>query len=108
MDKLTAIEALAALANETRLDVFRLLVRQGPGGLPAGEVADRLEVRQNTMSSHLSILSRAGLITRKREGRQILYATDYDGMQQLLLFLMEDCCSADQAICEPVLQAVQC
>ena len=108
MDILDATEALSALSQETRLEVFRLLVKQGRQGMPAGTIAEQLAVRQNTMSSHLAILTRAGLVTRQREGRQILYRADYSGMRQLLLFLMEDCCSAEQEICEPVLQAVQC
>ncbi len=106
MDNSTALERLAGLAHETRLDVFRLLVRTGPGGLPAGEIGERLGVRQNTMSSHLSILARAGLVAKTRDGRIIRYSADYAGMRDLLTFLMEDCCQGDAAICPPVAGAL--
>lgn len=108
MDKSKALEALSALAQETRLDVYRLLVRAGPEGLPAGEIAERLDVRQNTMSSHLGVLARAGLALRRREGREIVYAADYDGMRRMLTYLMRDCCKGEPAICAPVLDAVAC
>jgi DNA-binding transcriptional ArsR family regulator len=94
-----AIEALGALAQETRLAIFRLLVRQGPEGLPAGAVAERLEIPPPTMSFHLAHLSRAGLVTSRREGRSILYAADYQGMNALLTYLTEDCCQGRPEIC---------
>ena len=102
MDKDDALTALAALGQDTRLDVFRLLVQAGPRGLPAGEIAQRLDVVQNTMSSHLAILSRAGLVKPSREGRIIRYAADYAGMRALLQFLMQDCCRGDPNICSPL------
>lgn len=108
MDNDHALAALAALSQETRLDVFRLLVKTGPEGLPAGEIATALDVRQNTMSAHLGILQRGGLITRHREGRVVRYSADYDGMRALLTFLMEDCCRGDASICAPVLEAINC
>jgi DNA-binding transcriptional ArsR family regulator len=108
MDKSRALEALAALAHQTRLDVFRLLVQAGPAGLPAGEIAEALEVRQNTMSSHLGILTRAGMITNKREGRVIQYSAHYEGMRELLLYLLEDCCRGDTEICSPIVAAMAC
>jgi DNA-binding transcriptional ArsR family regulator len=94
-----AIDALGALAQETRLAIFRLLVRQGPGGLPAGTIAERLEIPAPTMSFHLAYLSRAGLVTSRREGRSILYAADYRGMNALLTYLTEDCCQGRPEIC---------
>src|SRR3972149_7020188 len=92
MDKNGTLAALSALAQGTRLDVFRLLVKAGPGGLCAGEIAERLAVRQNTMSTNLGVRARAGLVQRVREGRSIRYAADLDGMRGLLAYLMEDCC----------------
>src|SRR5215470_11098613 len=99
MKSRTAIDALAALAQETRLAIFRLLVRQGPEGLPAGAIAERLDIPAPTMSFHLAQLSRAGLVTSRREGRSILYATNYRGMNALLTYLTEDCCQGRPEIC---------
>lgn len=108
MDKKTALDALAALAHETRLDVFRLLVKAGPEGLAAGIVSEELGVRQNTMSSHLAILNRAGLVTSSRDGRVIRYRAHYGQMRELLLYLLEDCCSGNAEICSPLLEAARC
>jgi ArsR family transcriptional regulator, arsenate/arsenite/antimonite-responsive transcriptional repressor len=94
-----AIDALGALAQETRLAIFRLLVRQGPDGLPAGAIAERLEIPAPTMSFHLAYLSRAGLVTSRREGRSIVYAADYRGMNALRTYLTEDCCQGRPEIC---------
>jgi ArsR family transcriptional regulator len=96
---LSAVNALAALAQESRLAVFRLLVRQGPEGLAAGAIARRLRVPAATMSFHLSQLSRAGLITSRREGRSIIYSANFDRMRALVDFLTENCCEgrADDA-----------
>jgi ArsR family transcriptional regulator, arsenate/arsenite/antimonite-responsive transcriptional repressor len=96
-----AIDALAALAQETRLGIFRLLVRQGPEGLPAGTIAERLDIPAPTLSFHLAQLSRAGLVASRREGRSILYAADYRGMNALLTYLTEDCCQGRPEICAP-------
>ncbi len=106
MDRSTALAALGALSQDTRLDVFRLLVRTGPAGLPAGDVADRLSVRQNTMSSHLAVLARAGLVQRIKDGRVVRYSADYARMRDLLLYLMEDCCEGHTDICRPVADAL--
>lgn len=97
-----AVEALSALAQDTRLSVFRLLVRAGPDGMPAGEIAEELGVRPNTLSTHLTILEHAGLLGSRREGRSIIYAADYDRMRDLLGFLMEDCCAGRAEICAPL------
>ncbi|MBA5777223.1 helix-turn-helix transcriptional regulator [Stappia sp. F7233] len=102
MKKAQALEALAALGQETRLDVFRLLVKAGDAGLAAGEIAARLDVRANTLSSHLSILQRAGLIRQAREGRSLRYRADYAGMLGLLSYLLEDCCGGRPEICAPL------
>jgi DNA-binding transcriptional ArsR family regulator len=90
---------LAALAHETRLEVFRLLVRQGPDGLLAGEIAQRLAVPPPTLSFHLKELERAGLIQGARRHRQIRYATDYAGTRALIDFLMRDCCQGRPELC---------
>ena len=97
-----AVGALSALAHEGRLAVFRLLVRAGPEGLAAGEVARRLGVLPNTLSASLNVLSHAGLVVSRREGRSIIYATHYEGMRGLLAFLMEDCCGGKPEICAPL------
>ena len=102
MDKIQSLEALAALAQETRLDVFRLLTRAEPEGLCAGEIAATLGVRQNTLSSNLAVLARAGLITGRREGRSIRYRAELDGMRRLLAFLVEDCCNGRPDRCRPL------
>jgi DNA-binding transcriptional ArsR family regulator len=99
MQEKQALSALAALSHETRLWVFRLLVRQGPAGMPAGEIAQRLGIPPATLSFHLKELERAGLIGATRRHRQILYATDYAGTRELLDFLMRDCCQGHPEIC---------
>ncbi|NBN64839.1 metalloregulator ArsR/SmtB family transcription factor [Microvirga tunisiensis] len=108
MDKKAALEALAALSQETRLDVFRLLVRSGRDGMLAGEVAEALNVRQNTLSANLSILVSAGLIRNQREGRAIRYFASMDGMQDLLGYLVEDCCGGKPELCQPLIRQVGC
>ncbi len=97
-----AVEALSALAHEGRLQAFRLLVRTGKHGLPAGEIAKKLSVLPNTLSANLTVLAHAGLVTSRREGRSIIYGADYERMSQLLGFLMEDCCNGDREICAPL------
>ena len=104
MDKNDSLKALNALSNETRLDVFRLLVKIGEAGMPAGSISDELGIVQNTMSSALSILSAANLIHSKREGRSIRYYANMDGMRGLLSFLMEDCCGGNPEMCSPFLK----
>lgn len=108
MEQTAAIDALGALAQDTRLSVFRLLVRMGPNGLNAGEIADRLGVAASTLSHHLSQLERAGLIRSWRVARQIFYATDYEGMRRLLAFLMEDCCQGRPEICGGIASSSDC
>ncbi len=106
MDVKVALEALSALSHETRLWAFRLLVQAGPAGLPAGQIAEGLGSRQNTMSSHLKILATAELIKSQREGRSIVYKADYDTVRELVLFLMEDCCAGNNAVCRPVAESL--
>ena len=92
MDKATAIAGLSALAQDSRLDVFRLLVQAGKEGLPAGQIAAALEVPSNTLSFHLDRLRQAGLITQRRQSRSLIYTADYAAMDALLAYLTENCC----------------
>jgi len=108
MDKKATLDALAALGQETRLDIFRLLVKAGRQGLPAGEIGERLGTVQNTTSSHLKVLAQAGLIRAERDGRSIRYAADMTGFRDLLAFLMEDCCEGAPELCRPVIDAITC
>lgn len=100
-----AIDALGALAQESRLKVFRLLVGQGPSGLAAGDIARTLGVPSNTLSSHLAILARAGLIASRKDGRSVIYAMDVEGTRDLLSFLVEDCCRAKPNVCAPLIDS---
>ena len=104
----TAVDALEALAHETRLSVFRLLVRAGPDGLTAGAIAEHLDARQNTMSSHLAKLHRAGIVTSERDGRHIIYRADFDAISSLILYLMEDCCGGNAALYGPIAATIRC
>jgi DNA-binding transcriptional ArsR family regulator len=108
MDINTAVDALEALAHETRLSVFRLLVQAGADGLSAGAIAEHLEARQNTMSSHLAKLHRAGIVTSQRHGRHIIYRADFDSVGGLILYLMEDCCGGSAELCEPIAASIEC
>lgn len=109
METKSAVSSLAALAHEGRLSAFRLLVQAGADGLAAGEIARRLDVLPNTLSASLNILSHAGLIASRREGRSIIYTANYDGMREVLAFLMEDCCGGMSEICAPLVAiASQC
>ena len=101
METSTAIAGLAALAHESRLQAFRLLVRAAPDGVPAGEIASRLDVPPPTLSFHLAHLVRAGLIDSQREGRSVRYALRVDGIRELVGFLTEDCCQGRPELCAP-------
>ncbi len=103
MDNKTAILALGALAQATRLDTFRLLVRHEPDGLPAGEIARQLDVPQNTMSAHLATLTRAGLVRSERRSRSIIYRADLGCLRELTLFLVKDCCEGRPELCAPLI-----
>lgn len=87
------ISALAALAQEHRLALFRLLVQTGPDGLPAGRIADALGVPNSSLSHHLALLHESGLVAQRREGRSLIYSADYAAMERLLGFLTENCCA---------------
>lgn len=92
MDQKSAIAALGALAQETRLELFRLLVATGPAGLPAGVIAERLGVQPSSLTFHLNQLHHAGLIAQRRQSRQLIYSAEYDAMNALLAYLTENCC----------------
>jgi DNA-binding transcriptional ArsR family regulator len=101
MDQKRAIAALGALAQETRLELFRLLVACGPEGLSAGVIADKLGVMPSSLSFHLQQLVHAGLITQRRLSRQLIYSAEYGAMNELMAYLTENCCGRG-AICAPV------
>ena len=103
MDTKNAIAALAALAQPTRLDTFRLLVAREPEGVPVGELARMVDVPQNTMSTHLAILTRAGLIIGERRSRSIIYRANLDRFRQIALFLLKDCCGGRAELCAPLI-----
>lgn len=103
-----AVEALGALAQGTRLSVFRMLVQAGPAGMVAGAIAQAASVPPSTMSSHLGILERAGLVESERESRLIHYRADYAGMRRLLMFLMQDCCQGNPEMCSELLDNITC
>ena len=100
MDQKAAIAALGALAQDTRLELFRLLVATGPQGLPAGVIAERLGVLPSSLSFHLNQLHHTGLITQRRQSRQLIYAAEYGAMSELLAYLTENCCGRGQS-CAP-------
>jgi DNA-binding transcriptional ArsR family regulator len=101
MKKSTVIAALGALAQETRLDIFRMLVQKGPEGLPAGEIGSRLAQPSPTMSFHLNQLRFAGMVTSRRESRSIIYSANFKAMNDLLGYLTENCCGGRTELCSP-------
>ena len=103
MDTDHALIVFSALSQPTRLEVFRLLIENEPAGLPAGEVARRMAVPHNTMSTHLAILTRAGLITAERQSRSIVYRARLDAVRELAGYLVQDCCGGRPEICAPLL-----
>ena len=102
MESETAVKRLSAIAQEARLDVFRLLVKAGPEGMAAGGIARELGVPANTLSAQLLVLSNAGLVRARRSGRSIIYAINFDAMRDLLVFLTEDCCGGRAEMCAPL------
>lgn len=108
MEKIEVLEALAALSQETRLDTFRLVVRYEPEGLPAGEIARQLQVPHNTMSTHLAILTRAGLLLSERQGRSIIYRADLAAFKGLTSYLLKDCCAGHPDVCTPLMAELAC
>ncbi|MEQ8603161.1 MAG: metalloregulator ArsR/SmtB family transcription factor [Marivibrio sp.] len=101
VDEAAALERLGALGHETRLEALRLLIEAGPAGLAAGRIAERLAVRENALSPHLDRLTRAGLATRRRDGRCILYRADEGGIADLMRTLLQDCCDGRPELCGP-------
>ena len=101
MEITDTVAALAALAQEHRLAIFRLLVQAGPQGLPAGQVAGELKLAPNTLTFHFDRLRLAGLVTQRREGRSMIYAAQFATMNALLGFLTENCCQGSQEKCAP-------
>ncbi len=101
MEQIKIIDALAALAQDTRLNIFRLLVQTGPEGLPAGQIAEKLGLPSTTLSFHLNQLRQAGLIDYRRESRSLIYAAEYDAMNGLISYLTENCCQGDAMACGP-------
>ncbi|WP_423824054.1 ArsR/SmtB family transcription factor [Salinisphaera sp. SPP-AMP-43] len=106
METKHALDCFAALAQETRLAVFQMLVRHEPDGLAAGEIARRLNVPHNTMSTHLAVLTRAGLTRSDRQSRSIIYRADLDRIDQTIRFLVRDCCNGRPEICQPLLDSL--
>ena len=101
MKKPEALAALAALAQDNRLDVYRLLVEAGPDGMPAGHVAEKLKLAPNTLTFHFDRLREAGLVTVRRDGRSMIYAAHFDTMNALLGYLTENCCQGQPEQCAP-------
>jgi DNA-binding transcriptional ArsR family regulator len=107
MENEQAVLALAALAQSTRLEAFRTLVKHEPDGIAAGDLARALEVPQNTLSAHLAILSRADLVRSERHSRSIVYRANLPAFQRIALFLLQDCCGGRPEICAPILESLQ-
>lgn len=103
MESDDALTALAALGQPTRLEAFRLLVRNEPGGLAAGDLAQALAVPANTLSAHLNVLSHAGLVRGERRGRSIVYRADFERVSGLVLYLLRDCCGGRADLCRPLM-----
>jgi DNA-binding transcriptional ArsR family regulator len=106
METRSAVQALSALAHEGRLAIFRELVKAGPDGLAAGEIARRVGILPNTLSASLTILAHADLVFATRQGRWIIYAVRYERMAGVLGFLLQDCCNGSAAVCGPLLSIV--
>jgi len=107
MESEEAVLALAALSQTTRMEAFRALVRHEPDGLAAGDLARLLEVPQNTLSAHLSILSRAHLVSSERQSRSIIYRANLSAFRDIAVFLLRDCCGGRPDVCDPVVQTLQ-
>ena len=107
METTEALLAFAALSQNTRLDVFRLLIEHEPEGLPAGEVARRLAVPANTMSAHLAVLARARLVSAERRSRTIIYRAEIDSLRALIDFLATNCCGGRPDLCAALIRPLQ-
>ena len=108
MDERQALASFAALSQETRLQVIRMLVVAGPDGMAAGAIAERLEVSPSNVSFHLKELDRAGLISQQRESRSIIYSANFEALGGLVRFLMEACCAGHPEICAPAVAVAAC
>lgn len=108
MEEYNVLAAFSALSQQTRLDVFRLLVKAGAEGILSGEIGDKLNVRQNTMSANLTVLLNAGLVVKERQGRTIRYFADFEAVRGLLAFLMEDCCGGNPELCQSIIDEIAC
>jgi ArsR family transcriptional regulator len=106
MELKSAVTGLSALAHESRLSVFRLLVQAGAIGMAAGDIAQRLDVLPNSLSANLNVLAHAGLVQSRRQGRSIIYTARYDYMHDLLEFLVRDCCGSSPEICSPLAEVL--
>jgi DNA-binding transcriptional ArsR family regulator len=104
MEMFLALKRLAALSQQSRLVVFRFLVKLGPEGMAAGDIANALSLLPSTLSAQLTILANAGLVTSRREGRSVIYTADYDAMRDLLAYLLEDCCGGQPDLCAPLVE----
>lgn len=102
MDERNALAAFSALGQKTRMDVLRRLIAAGPEGLCVGDLCDRLDVRQNTMSANLSVLLNAGLVRNERRGRNVVYFADLDAIRSIVWFFLEDCCGGNPHLCAGV------
>ena len=103
MDTTGALAGLSALAQDSRLKVFRLLIQCGPEGMAVGDIARKLKIPQSTLSSHLGVLSRASLVKARKESRSVIYSVDLKGTRDLLTFLVKDCCRGRPEVCEPLI-----
>lgn len=108
MDERQALIAFGAMSQETRLKVVRLLVKAGPDGMAAGNIAEAVGVSASNVSFHLKELERGGLVAARRDSRSIVYSAEFDALSGLIRFLMEDCCAGNPAICEPALAPACC
>lgn len=104
MDENTTIAALAALAQPTRLQTFRLLVEREPEGVAAGELARLVGVPQNTLSAHLTIMTNAGLVAGTRHSRSVIYRVDLERFRSVMLYLLQNCCGGNAGLCAPLIQ----
>ena len=106
MEMKHAVASLSALAHESRLAIFRMLVQAGPEGIAAGDIARRLAVPPSSLSANLTVLGHAGLVASRREGRSVIYSAQYPKMTALLAYLLEDCCGGSPEICQPLAQTL--
>ena len=107
MEQTIAVRRLSALAQPNRLSVFRLLVKAGKGGMPAGEISRTLNIAPNTLSAQLNVLSNAGLLRGIKDGRSIIYVVEFETMGELMVYLVEDCCQGHADVCVPIAEVTE-